>query len=138
MKHSLRFPSFFPQSGILHLPSKCSKASSPFAYGGTGARLIVSENLRLSYLAGGGCRDFHRGVGAPVCSLRKSPCWVCVFYPEELVQIPKSVDGIRGVLSIIAAEVMIGDEGFTQRNGTAQVETESLNEAEMKIVIDCD
>ena len=42
------------------------------------------------------------------------------------------------MLKIIAAEVMIDDEGFTQRNGTAQVETEGLNEVEVKIVIHCD
>ena len=42
------------------------------------------------------------------------------------------------LMKIINAEVMIGGGGFMQWNGTAQVETHNLCQAEMEAMIDRD
>jgi len=42
----------------------------------------------------------------------------------------------QGLLKIIDVEVMIGDEGFTQRSGAAQAKPQSFYLAEMKTMID--
>ena len=42
----------------------------------------------------------------------------------------------KPVLKIFDAEVMIYGQGFTQRSGIAEAETQCLYYAEMKIIID--